>query len=162
MAVKPGLQAAADKITGLSPQKQARQQGDAKTVLHHGEHRELIDGDVPDIRFQIVLLQNPVNVAAGCIRGSDKRNICKTLHRNLVVHDKRMVRRQHGEQLIFHNGKELIALSFLTADEPDVYPAFLDPVRQFAFISLDHLEVDIRMIPVELPEDLGDPVNGTA
>ena len=127
LPVEPGLQAAADKVACPSPQEQARQQSNAKTVFHHGEDGELIDGDIPDVRLQMILLQYPVDIAAGSIGGGDKGNVFKKFQRDLVADCEGVFRRQHGKQFILHDGKKLVALFFLTADEADVHPAFLDP-----------------------------------
>ena len=124
------LQPAFYKAAGLPPQEEAGEDGDAQSVLHHGEDRELVDGEEADVRLDVELLQDPVNVAARRILCGDKGSACEFLHGNSAAVLQAVSLGKNGKKLVVHDRQELKMMPLLVAEESDVHPAFLDPVRE--------------------------------
>ena len=53
-------------------------------------------------------------------------------------------------------------MSLLIADKANVYTPLLDPVGKFTLDSFYYFKMNIRMLMLEFPDDLRDPVNRTA
>ena len=53
-------------------------------------------------------------------------------------------------------------MSLLMADKANVYTPLLDPVGKFTLDSFYYFKMNIRMLMLEFPDDLRDPVNRTA
>ena len=146
----------------MSAQKETGENGNSQSVLHHGEDRELIDGEEADVRLQLEFLQDPVNVAAWRVLRRDKGSAAEFFHRNGIVFLQGMSLGEDGEQLIVHDRQKLVMVPLLMAQKTDIHPALLDPVGEVVLRPLDDLEDNVRVAFLEFLDDLRDPVDGAA
>lgn len=146
----------------MAAKNKLRQYADAQVVLDHGQDREIRAGGILDIRLYSGGLQDSVDIIAVSILRADERRIFKPFDGNFVILGKGVAFRYHGHHRIVADRDELVRLMLVITDEPNIYLVVLYPVDQIAFMALADLKTNAGVLFLELLDDLGNPVYGTA